>query len=100
MRSLLLLAALTILCVPGCKPATTTGGAATVAKKPTRDEFRKLVMGKTKDEVAAAVGKPKRTNDDPDSWVYEDVTIDPVSGKVDSLIWVYFEQGRVSKVNN
>jgi len=67
----------------------------------TRQEFRELVMGKTPDEVIAAVGKPDRTADDDNSqvWRYDERTRDPVTGKADDNTHVYFENGKVTRVS-
>jgi outer membrane protein assembly factor BamE (lipoprotein component of BamABCDE complex) len=99
MRFLTLVAALTILGVSGCRPAGTTGGnVSSSSKKPTREEFRKLVMGKTKDEVLATVGKPEFTgshNSNREFWHYSDLVVDPVNGKRDWRTTVNFEGGIV-----
>lgn len=70
------------------------------AKRWTREEFRKTVVGKTPDEVIAAVGKPDRTNDfdDRKSWFYKELTTDPITDKVDKSITVRFKDGRVYEV--
>jgi hypothetical protein len=70
----------------------------------TRAEFTKLVMGKTMDEVKAALGKPDTTQEratEPDSptWYYDKVTVDPVTGKKDDSAQVIFEKGKVARIN-
>jgi predicted Zn finger-like uncharacterized protein len=67
----------------------------------TRDEFRKLVIGKTPEQVIAAVGQPdsKRELGGAVFWVYRDMTIDPVSKKLDLSINVNFEKGKVVSVD-
>lgn len=74
---------------------------AEAAKRMTREEFRKLLVGKTKDEVIAAVGRPEQTSDGVMSlWSYYDRTVDPVTGKVDAVAHVHFDRsGVVVRVN-
>jgi len=66
-----------------------------------RKEFRKLLVGKTPDEVIAAVGGPDSTSQDGDSikWTYRKRTIDPATGQVDAAIFVHFTDGKVSNVD-
>lgn len=82
--------------IPGPAPATTPA-----AKRWTRDEFRALVMGKTKDEVIAAVGKPDKTQEDrtAEYWYYDKRTYDPVAEKNDNRVQVVFKDGIVTGVN-
>lgn len=64
----------------------------THAKRFTRDEFREMLMEKTKEEVIAAVGRPEYTTE-PGSghyWRYGNITYDPVSGKTDASAYVRF----------
>ena len=65
-----------------------------------RDEFRKLVIGKTQDEVIKAVGKPFKTHDDPSNvfWMYQGITFDPVSDNHDNFIFINFVDGKAVKV--
>lgn len=71
-------------------------------KKYTREEFRTMLIGKTKAEVLELVGKPYRT-EEPGSgnyWTYADITYDPINGKTDSLAWVRFNAfDKVAKVD-
>jgi hypothetical protein len=66
----------------------------------TRDEFRKLVMGKTPDEVVAAVGQPDGTDEDGGRpvWTYRGRTKDPGTGKTDAAVSVRFARGSVIEV--
>lgn len=65
-----------------------------------KEEFRQLVIGKTEQEVLAAVGKPTNTQDYGRDivWYYQQCFRDPITGK-----WltaqVTFENGRVDRVN-
>jgi len=62
-----------------------------------RDEFRKLLMGKTADEVIQLIGKPDSTSDFGDgepTWRYKDITTDPVSGRTDTSVTVWFNRGK------
>lgn len=72
-----------------------------VGKLYTRDEFRKLLMGKTMDEVLKAIGKPESTSDTPDrnpTWYYKNITHDPLTKETDSTTYVDFRRGRVEDV--
>lgn len=67
----------------------------------TRDEFRTLVMGKTQDEVIAAVGKPDKASQEPDRefWRYFGRTYDPAAnGKAEDSAELEFNSGRVARV--
>ncbi len=90
-------------CWPAKGPANGTQGvtlnvpvAPTVKaeekKTYTRAELWALLVGKTKSEVIAAVGKPHETKEREagNYWMYKQLTVDPVSGKVDYLTWVRF----------
>ena len=67
----------------------------------TRAEFKERVMGKTADEVIAAVGTPDHTAVDEFGtfWHYHGRTADPLTGKTDPDTRLEFKQGRVSEVN-
>ena len=66
-----------------------------------RDELRKSLMGKTKDEVMAKLGKPDRTTDTLDDiWIYHKISYDPVSNSVDNTTWVEFKNNIVTRVNS
>ena len=103
MRSLLILAALTIIGVSGCKPATSTTGSGTqTATKKTysRDELRAMVMGKTAEEVVSMLGKPERTNDDSTGEImmyYPKIAVDTISGKTDGA-YIYLQKSAVVRV--
>jgi hypothetical protein len=78
-----------------------TGQTEPTKRTYTREEFRTLVMGKTEAEVIAAVGRPESTSDIGDGrphWVYQGVTRDTVSGKIDGMIFLHFEGGKVESV--
>jgi outer membrane protein assembly factor BamE (lipoprotein component of BamABCDE complex) len=75
---------------------------APAVKKYTRAEFRELLVGKTPDEVIAAVGKPDDTAEigGQKVWYYSDRSADPVTGKPDVLANVWFgSDGRVERVS-
>lgn len=67
----------------------------------TREEFKKLVMGKTPEEVIAAVGRPwiAEDNDDgsPRWWSYLGRALNPATGEAGS-VEVYFQDGKVARV--
>jgi outer membrane protein assembly factor BamE (lipoprotein component of BamABCDE complex) len=70
-------------------------GKATPRKRAgrfTREEFRKLLMGKTKDEVLATIGKPTSTghSGSDEFWYYDNKCYDPISGKPDYFVPVQF----------
>lgn len=83
-------AAVAVLVLRDGKSAGTT--AANTSAKMTRDEFKAAYMGKTKDEVLKALGKPHRTNQNAeDSWTYQGrYTYDPISGRNDSSLVMWF----------
>src|SRR4051812_16005132 len=80
------------------RPAGATEPAA--PKAWTRDEFKALVMGKTPDEVIAAVGKPDETREDDrgQTWYYKNRTLDPITSKADYQVRVRFRDGLVANV--
>ena len=66
-----------------------------------REAFKKAVMGKTPDEVIAAVGKPDSASEGGREtyWRYKERTWDPTASKTDSSAQVVFEKGKVTAVN-
>jgi outer membrane protein assembly factor BamE (lipoprotein component of BamABCDE complex) len=70
-------------------------------KIPTREEFKKLVLGETPENVLKAVGKPDTTSEGGDDafWYYKGKTRDSITGKVDDTAQVVFRKGRVEGVN-
>lgn len=66
-----------------------------------RDDFRKAVLGKTKQEVIQAIGKPEDTNDSGDYsfWRYDGQTKDPVTGKVDGFVSIFFVNGIADSID-
>ena len=74
------------------------------AKTYTRDEFKALVMGKTRDAVRGGVGLPDSMQEDANdpnaaTWYYDKRTIDPVTGKTDVDAQVVFEDGVVVRIS-
>ena len=67
----------------------------------TRDEFRKLLVGKTADEVLQAVGKPDSTSETALGayWYYRHKTTDPVTGQTDANAQVCFFNDQVVRIN-
>lgn len=63
-----------------------------------REDLRKKVMGKTKEEVIELFGKPDRTHESDDSWLYWNLATDPVSGKTDLMTYFYFKNNKVTRV--
>ncbi len=70
-------------------------------RKYTRDEFKRLVIGRTRDEVIELLGKPKATQQvgEVDHWDYPGRTTDPVTGKTDHNAEVLFDGARASEVS-
>lgn len=99
------IAAASLTWVSGCQDRPAGGAvvtqAATTRTVYTREEFRKLVVGLTPDEVIAKVGRPYATQDSGSEpmWYYNGLARDPVSGKVDTFIQVIFKDGKVDRVN-
>lgn len=93
-------------CVQGCgqadpKPAVGKQGQAASGKKYSRDEFKRLVVGKTTDEVIKLIGRPQRTADlgQFEAWSYPGLTTDPISGRDDESTSLNVTKGRVSSVD-
>jgi outer membrane protein assembly factor BamE (lipoprotein component of BamABCDE complex) len=66
-----------------------------------RDEFRKLVVGKTKEEVINSLGNPDRISGDGLRWTYRGRTYDPTATSNDISTTVRFgrETGKVIRVD-
>lgn len=96
---LLISAAVAVLVLRDGKSAGTTGAAGVQAGKMTRDEFKAAYMGKTKDEVLKALGRPYRTdeNDRDHLWEYKGFTVDQVTGKPDSRTCIWFNSNSLVK---
>jgi hypothetical protein len=66
----------------------------------TRQEWRKRLVGKTKDEVLKEAGKPHRTDDTTGDWSYDRRSVNPISGNTDPIMWVRFDKsGKVERVD-
>jgi outer membrane protein assembly factor BamE (lipoprotein component of BamABCDE complex) len=88
----------------GCGPTLVppSGQTAGANKETyTREQFDKLVVGKTQDEVLQAVGKPYLTSqaDGVVYWHYMDRTRDPLTKGIDTDVQLIFKNGHVSAVN-
>jgi hypothetical protein len=81
-----------------------SGPAAVVIDKAqhlyTREEFWQLVIGKTPDEVRAALGKPDEVKEDGDEvrWTYRGRIKDPEPGKAAPTPVVVFRDGKAAEV--
>ncbi len=64
----------------------------------TRYEFSLAVVGKTMDQVIAAVGRPEKTSESEGRtiWDYSNRTSHPVTGEIDPLAQVIFKDGLVT----
>lgn len=72
--------------------------------KPTREEMRAMLDGKTPADTLAILGQPDDTMETesgkPRAWSWRAKTRNAVNGKPDSWIFVHFDNdGRVTKVN-
>ncbi len=68
------------------------------------EQFKRLVKGKTEQEVIAAVGKPQRImsreqTENRTYWYYVYRTYDPATGQAQPQTEVIFRDGRVIQVN-
>lgn len=74
----------------------------TTAKTYSRDDFKKLIIGKTMDEVKELLGKPYGTssNNGQPMWFYSELVYDPESGQLDILSYVHFLNGKVERVGD
>lgn len=74
--------------------AWTHGDGANTATL-SRDQFTRLVYGKNKQEVIAAVGKPDETSETAGipHWTYSYRTYDAVTGKADYRVYLTFGDG-------
>jgi len=93
------IAVVLVLVFPG--KTGSSGGINTAKPLMTRDEFTRSVMGKSADEVIAAVGKPDRTSKSgtSETWFYDEKTTDSVTGKVDITAYVNLKDGVVYHVH-
>jgi SmpA / OmlA family len=74
----------------------TTDGSAAVRS---REQWRKLLAGKSKDQVLQTMGQPARRSEGPESWTYQNRSRDPVSDTIDPTMVIYFdESGTVERV--
>jgi len=64
-----------------------------------RDEFRKLVIGKTKDEILALLGRPDYTFPSTGNWEYRGIVRDPISGKIDGSTRISFRSEVAANTN-
>ncbi|QEH31810.1 hypothetical protein OJF2_02750 [Aquisphaera giovannonii] len=66
-----------------------------------REEFTRRVMGKSEDEVVAAVGRPDVTSEDNGAryWHFKKRTRDPVTQDEDTDVQVVIKEGKVTNIN-
>ena len=67
-----------------------------------RENFRRLVMGKTEKEVIDALGEPNIKDEEAGGsklWIYRNRTINPATGKPDEKVNIRFEDGKVVGVD-
>ena len=82
-------------------------GAAVLSRSPdtdtvyARDEFKRIVLGKTPEQVIAAIGRPDvqggAEGDGPEWWHYHERVRNPVTGKANGVT-LKFVGGRVTEV--
>lgn len=66
-----------------------------------REELRRLVEGKTEEELVILLGKPARTTELTNGyylWAYRGLTIDPANGQRDFYTWIRLHRGKVHAV--
>ena len=66
----------------------------------TREEFTRLVIGKSSDEIEASVGKPNMTSEAAGeiTWTYFHPTVDPENGTRDAIVRIHFEKGKAVRI--
>lgn len=69
-----------------------------------REELQQAIIGKSPDQVIAAIGRPDRTSTGGQGgltqyWYYDGATKDEITGKVDSTAQVIVENGQVDSIN-
>lgn len=67
-----------------------------------RDQLKNLIIGKSAEDLLQELGRPSNTREYSQGdqyWVYENISYDPISGNRDRVILVYFEDGKVSRIN-
>lgn len=66
-----------------------------------REDFSRLVMGKSEEEVIHAVGRPDETSADDEAryWHFKNRTLDPLTQEKDTDVQVVIEGGKVTKIN-
>ncbi len=86
--------------VPGKITPTVPPSFTTTPRSYQRDEFQKLVVGKTKLQLIDLLGKPTSTSEAGpwEYWQYNERTIDPVTGKVDTVAQLSILDGKVTMV--
>jgi hypothetical protein len=112
MRAAMILTALLAAVLAGCQDRPSVGSAGSVPltgtetgteTSPTysREKFRELVIGKTPDDVIAAVGKADRTVESGTAvfWYYDARTISPATGKADKKAQVIFRNGMAAEIS-
>ena len=77
---------------------TTTPGTS---KLMTREELKRIVVGKTEGQVIELIGRPDSTSEMAvwTYWMYGSLTKDPVSQKNDNMTQLIFENGCVTGIN-
>lgn len=79
----------------------TTRPAGVPEKTYTRDAFKALVIGKTKEEIKKAVGTPDEMpeTDYRDTWGYRNTTYAPDGKNYDRIATIYFKDGKAERVD-
>lgn len=91
-------------CFPAGREECQPDPVPAVVEKPkpiSRDEFKKLAMGKSELEMIDTFGKPDLTSSSGSTnyWFYEKRTLDQFSGKTDHYAQVVLEKAVVIRVN-
>ena len=66
----------------------------------TREEFTRLVIGKSSEEIEASVGKPNMTSEAAGEiiLIYFHPTVDPENGTKDAIVRIHFEKGKAVRI--
>ena len=66
-----------------------------------RDELKKAIDKKSKEEVIEILGKPDEAQSlgNMEMWYYTGITYDPLTETTDNMVQIAFENGRVTMIN-
>tara|TARA_B100000035_G_C20623662_1_gene389191 strand:+ start:225 stop:509 length:285 start_codon:yes stop_codon:yes gene_type:complete len=66
-----------------------------------RDELKKTINKKSKEEVIEILGKPDQAQSlgSMETWYYTGISYDPLTETTDNMVQIAFENGRVTMIN-